>query len=85
MKYRLYAKDGLYLIVEDEPGGQVAGAFYALLEQPGYWWGHALGREQKLHMPDADPRDVAVALMQPTPARDAVIQLAAPTGQLPAS
>jgi hypothetical protein len=76
-EFLLFAKRGIHLIVE-EPADLVVGSFYALAGEPGWWWGHAFARVQTLHLPDAEPLDVAVELMQPTPGRNGVITLAAP-------
>ncbi|MGI5201647.1 hypothetical protein ACQEU6_08705 [Spirillospora sp. CA-108201] len=76
-EFLLFAKRGIHLIVE-EPADLVVGSFYMLAGQPGWWWGHAFARVQTLHLPDAEPLDVAVELLRPTPGRNGAIRLPAP-------
>ena len=58
----------------------IVGAFYAmeLAPEPGWWWGHAFYRAQKLYLPEAEPLDVAVALMAQAPDPRAFTALGVP-------
>jgi hypothetical protein len=75
-RFQVHTKDGLSLsyIVEIETD-MIVGAFYAVESRPGWWWGHAFARAQDLHMPDASPLNVAVALLEPTPGRDGGVRV----------
>jgi hypothetical protein len=79
-RFRVYTNDLVSMIVEVATD-MIVGSFYAVASRPGWWWGHAFARAQDLHMPDAEPLDVAVALLGPTPGRDGGVRVEQDTGE----